>query len=298
MRKQLVALSLAVSIMLLATPVSSLPATEVEKGMLFGGQWTPVGNASSNIQNLSDLPAVVEVFTATWCENCVDVEHALDEVEAAGLLQQYHVHRFIGETQDPFGTLDLDSRWKEKYGWHSPPGVVFNGTMQKIGSVSDDGTLENEFTNLSKRDLGLGQGTTSFTWTPINNASGTLAWNLDIAEEHLVNATLNVSAWVVEVGADFDEGSNGLGTYPHILRSIQVIGNELQGSSTVSIPSAFDGNDLEVHLIYEVVPTEPEVVEETVEDEEEVDTPALSVIATLAMLGLAVSVSQKGRQDL
>ena len=72
----------------------------------------------------------------------------------------------------------------------------------------------------------------------------------------------------------------------------------MQGSSTVSIPSAFDGNDLEVHLIYEVVPIEPEEVEETVEDEEEVDTPALSVIATLAMLGLAVSVSQKGRQDL
>ena len=87
----------------LPVPSSGLPAAPVENGMVFGGQWSPAGNATAAVtHNFSEMPAVVEVFTATWCENCVDVEHALDDVQAEGWLQQYHVHRAIGETQDPF----------------------------------------------------------------------------------------------------------------------------------------------------------------------------------------------------
>ena len=293
MRRLMVVVLLAVSLATVSLPANALPASPVENGMVFGGQWSPAGNASVTLtENLSELPAVVEVFTATWCENCVDVEHALDDVQEEGWLQQYHVHRAIGETQDPFGTEALDYRWRDKYGPSSPPAVVFNGTMKKIGSVADDGTLQNEFTNLAQRDLGLGNGSSTFTWTPTGDSTGTLAWALDLDAAHLENATLNVSAFVVEAAADFEEGTNGLGTYPHILHNIQVLGHELQGTGTVALPQAFDGDDLQVHLIYEIIPNEPEVLEEpneAVEPSDE-DTPALSTMFTLMAVGLALTL--------
>lgn len=296
MRRVMVVFLLAASVATFSLPATALPAAPVDNGMVFGGQWSPAGNATATVtENLSDLPAVVEVFTATWCENCVDVEHALDDVQEAGWLQQYHIHRAIGETQDPFGTEALDMRWRNKYGPSSPPAVVFNGTMKKIGSVADDGTLENEFTNLAQRDLGLGDGSSSFTWTPTGDASGTLAWALDLDATHLENATLNVSAFIVEVAADFEEGSNGLGTYPHIVHNIQVLGHDLQGTGTVTLPQAFDEDDLQVHLIYEIIPNEPEVEEEPNEvvESNDNDTPALSTMLTLSAVGLALAFTHQ-----
>lgn len=287
------AICLLLSTTMMIPSAGALPASEVDNGMLFGGQWSPTGNATTVNDNLSDLNAVVEVFTATWCENCVDVEHALDDVQSNGLLQQYHIHRAIGETQDPFGTEDLDYRWRNKYGASSPPAVVFNGTMKKIGSVADEGTLENEFSNLARMDLGLGSGSSSFAWTPTSSTAGTVSWALDLEAYHLDNATLNVTAWIVEAAADFEDGSNGLGTYPHIVHDIQVLGHELNGTATVNIPTAHDGDDLQVHLLYEVIPNEPEPepVVNTDDDENE-DTPALSVLSTVLVLTLAAAFSR------
>lgn len=256
MKRALTVLLSAVMMVSLFHPVSALPAEPTEAGMMFGGQWTPVNNTSAQVTELGDLKTVVEVFTATWCTNCVDVEHALEDVQAAGLLQQYHVHRSIGETQDPFGTDDLDQRWKDKYGHDSPPTVVLNGSMKKIGSVADDGTLENEFTNLANTDLGLGNGTTSFSWTPTGAQSGTVAWNLDIGEQMLEGHDLHVTVWWVEAHADFEEGTNGLGTYPHIVHAIVDLGDALNGTASLTVPEAHDGSDMEVHLIYELSPLE------------------------------------------
>ncbi|MCH1617043.1 MAG: hypothetical protein L7R83_05975 [Candidatus Poseidonia sp.] len=286
------------AILLLASTTPStmaLPATDLENGMVFGGQWTPANTTASTTTNLSDLTAVVEVYTATWCENCVDVEHALEDVQLAGHLQQYHIHRSIGETQDPFGSEEIDQRWRDKYGLNAPPAVVFNGTMKKIGSVADDGTLVNEFTNLAQRDLALGSGSTAFSWTPLSNTSGTVGWALDLDEQFLENATLNVSVWIVETAADFDEGTNGLGTYPHIVHSMLGVGNSSQGTAMVNLPTPFDGNDLEIHLIYEIMPV---VIEEPIQpdeaEEESEDTPALSTFSTALMVCLAVAFSRRG----
>ena len=256
MKRAFTVLLSAVMMVSLFHPVSALPAEPTEAGMMFGGQWTPVNNTSAQVTELGDLKTVVEVFTATWCTNCVDVEHALEDVQAAGLLQQYHVHRSIGETQDPFGTDELDQRWKDKYGHDSPPTVVLNGSMKKIGSVADDGTLVNEFTNLANTDLGLGNGTTSFSWTPTGAQSGTVAWNLDIGEQVLEGHDLHVTVWWVEAHADFEEGTNGLGTYPHIVHAIVDLGDALNGTASLTVPEAHDGSDMEVHLIYELSPLE------------------------------------------
>ena len=263
-----VLLSVAMMVSMINT-AAALPAEPTEAGTMFGGQWTSANNASAQVTELGQLKSVVEVFTATWCENCVDVEHALEDVQAAGLLQQYHIHRSIGETQDPFGTDELDQRWKDKYGYDSPPTVVLNGSMKKIGSVADDGTLVNEFTNLANTDLELGNGTTAFSWTPTNTQTGTVVWDLDIEEQVLEGHDLHVTVWWVEAHADFEEGTNGLSTYPHIVHAIVDLGDALNGSASLTVPEAHDGNDMEIHLIYElssaemmVNPAPPVVVED------------------------------------
>ena len=116
----------------------STPAVPVGNGMIFGGQSTDAANATVETSNLSDLTAVVEVYTATFkVKNCVYVEHALEELYVNGLITPYHIHSTLS---DPFGDEGLEQRFRDRYVHltdysHSPPGTVFNGTMKKAGSV-------------------------------------------------------------------------------------------------------------------------------------------------------------------
>lgn len=308
MRRCAAATLLAIFLLASTAPTTAaLPAVEVNNGMIFGGQSTKATNASVSTHNLSDLGAVVEVYTATWCDNCVYIEHALEELYQDGLLTPYHIHSTLS---DPFGDEGLEQRFRDRYVHltdysHSPPGAVFNGTMKKAGSVPDSDVHDNkhdnrveEFTGLAQRDLALGTGTTMFSWTPITNTSGTIAWTLDIDERHLENMTLNVAAWVVESAADYEEGSNGQGTYPHIVRSMVSLSNQTNGTATLDLPAPHDGDDLEIHLVYEITPV---VVEEPVQpvdtDDETEDTPALSMFSTILVVCLAVAFSRRGRQD-
>jgi thiol-disulfide isomerase/thioredoxin len=286
MRRALVVFASFMFFALSAPVAPALPAESLDKGLMFGGQWSDANNTTTDLSNLTDLPAVVEVYTATWCENCVDVEHALDEVQDAGLIEQYHIHRAIGETQDPFGSEAIDSRWNAKYGQNAPPAVVFNGTMKKSGSVTSEASLADEFTTLANNDLALGDGSTTFGWTPTTASSGTITWNLDIDNSHLENSTLNVTAWIVEAAAEFEEGSNGLGTYPHIVLDIISLGDALQGSVAIQLPNANDGNDLQVHLIYEIMPeiVEPVAGEEVKVAEDSESVPFLTTLATATTL--------------
>ena len=251
MRRCAAATLLAIFLLASTAPTAAaLPAVEVNNGMIFGGQSTKATNASVSTHNLSDLGAVVEVYTATWCDNCVYIEHALEELYQDGLLTPYHIHSTLS---DPFGDEGLEQRFRDRYVHltdysHSPPGAVFNGTMKKAGSVPDSDVHDNkhdnrveEFTGLAQRDLALGDGTTMFSWTPITNTSGTIAWTLDIDERHLENMTLNVAAWVVESAADYEEGSNGQGTYPHIVRSMVSLGNQTNGTATLNFPPRMTG---------------------------------------------------------
>ena len=307
MRLSATAALLAIFLLASTAPtVAALPAVPVENGMIFGGQSAEAANATVSTSNLSDLPAVVEVYTATWCENCVYVEHALDELYVDGLIAPYHIHSTLS---DPFGDDTLEQRFRDRYVHltdysHSPPGTVFNGTMKKAGSVPDSDVHDNEhdnrveeFTGLAQQDLGLGVGTTMFSWTPTTDNSGTIGWALDINDTHMENMTLNVVAWVVESAADYD-GSNGQGTYPHIVRDMVSLGSETEGTATLTLPAAHDGDDLEIHLVYEILPI---VIEEPTqpsdEGNESEDTPALSMVSTIMTVGLALAFSRKGRQD-
>ena len=298
------------TIFLLASTVptaTAIPAVEVNNGMIFGGQSTMATNASASTHNLSDLPAVVEVYTATWCDNCVEIEHALEELYNDGLLTPYHIHSTLS---DPFGEDALEQRFRDRYVHltdysHSPPGSVFNGTMKKAGSVPDSDVHDNEhdnrveeFTGLVQQDLALGAGTTAFSWTPVTGTSGTIGWALDIDDRHLENMTLNVAAWIVESAAEYEEGSNGQGTYPHIVRGLVSLGNATEGTAPLTLPTPHDGDDLEIHLVYEILPV---VIEDPAPSnnggDESEDTPAVSMFSTVLVVSLAVAFSQRDRQD-
>tara|TARA_B110000483_G_scaffold197930_1_gene236849 strand:+ start:124 stop:1005 length:882 start_codon:yes stop_codon:yes gene_type:complete len=282
--------SLLITLVLCSSGASAGVAETLDAGAVFGGQSTQANETSASIVNLSSLPNIVEVYTATWCSNCVDVEHALDDVEANVSMQQYHIHRSISEVQDPFGTDIIDKRFHDRYGRWSPPAVVFNGTTMVKGSVAQSDSLQQDFTTIVEQPLLLGNGSSTFGWTPTSNSKGTVTWNLDVDMAQFGEGTLSAYLWVVEGSAYFEEGSNGLGDYPHIVRDIIHLSNETQGSMSVDLPAAFDGDDLSVHLIYQFNPLIPEelivsipvVVEETL--------PFLSSISTLAMIGAAVAV--------
>lgn len=289
-------LSCLVSLMLLSIiiPINAdaAPAETLSIGVVFGGQWAEANNSSVQTSQLADLPAIVEDYTATWCTNCVDVEHALDDVEQQIPIQQYNFHRSIGETQDPFGTDVLDLRWESRYGQRVPPTVIFNGSQKQVGSVSNGDTLQDDFTALAQIDLGLGQGSSSFIWTSTGPNSGDVSWNLSIDSSQFGDSVVSVNLWVVEASAHFKDGTNGLEDYPFIVREIQPLGNSTSGTKQISLPDAFDGDDLTVHLMYQVI--NPIVVEDIIEQEpvDEKGLPAVSLITTLAIIVAAVQLRE------
>lgn len=290
--------SCLVSLMLLSIiiPINAdaAAAEELSIGAVFGGQWAEANNSSVQTSQLVDFPAIVEDYTATWCTNCVKVEHALDDVALQVPIQQYNFHRSIGETQDPFGTDVLDLRWESRYGQRAPPTVIFNGSQKQVGSVSNGDTLQDDFTALAQHDLGLGQGSSSFSWTGTGQNSGSVSWNLSIDSSQFGDRIISVNLWVVETTAHFKNGTNGLEDYPFIVREVQSLGNSTSGTEQISLPDAFDGDDLTVHLIYQLI--DPIVDEEIVAQEpltsSEKGLPAVSLIATLAIVVAAVQLRE------
>ena len=297
-------MSSAISVAAPSTP------TPEGTGALFGGQSFDISDSNVTTTNLSELPPIAEVYTATWCSNCVDVEHALENIENETHLQQYHIHRAINEAQDPLGSIELDQRFHDRYGIYAPPMVVMNGTVMKLGSVTDYDSLEIEFSEMTQHtdSFGLGNpmnGTSFFSWNSTSETTGIASWSLELKEHSIdpnTTHTLSAYAWVVEHSANFEEGTNGLGDYPDVVRGIIQLGDIAiesdlivgSGSSEITLPAAYDGNDLSVHLIYqfnapveEPLDEEECLIPEGCEEDERV--PAASLMASLCVvLGAAL----------
>ena len=276
-----------------------------EVGSVFGGVHLNANNSANVTISLSDLPAIVEDYTATWCTNCVQVEHALNDVEANESMQQYHFHRYINENEDPLGSQEGDDRWIARYDDRFPPTVIFNGTLMQIGSVPDSESLQNDFTsNLRNHPLNLGEGTSSLTYTaPTNESSAIVAWNLVINMENFpANSTIDSSIWVVEDVAYFPDGSNGEKYYHESVRSIIELGSELSGTKEITLPQAYDGDDLEIHLIHEVIlpeqeqEVEPKTPVEDDEGDDESSLPSISFVSIIAISMVAAITAQRKQQ--
>ena len=273
-----------------------------EVGFVFGGVHIDANNSGNATMALSDLPAIVEDYTATWCTNCVKVEHALNDVEETNNMQQYHFHRFIGESEDPLGCQEGDDRWIARYDQRLPPTVVFNGTIRQVGSVPAGDSLQDDYNANLQNPLSLGQGTSTLGWVASTNDSSAIAtWNLVMDTDTIPEgATVMSSIWVVEHLAYFPDGSNGEEYYHESVRAIIELGESMSGSMDVTLPAAYDGDDLEIHLIHEVVLPEPvdedpvtpaDPVEE--EDDEDSGLPSISFIAVLSVIMVAAFTAQR-----
>ena len=263
------------AILLLPAPVQALPPVTISNQGILGGYMIDLEGVSNNSTVLSaggDKTGiqVVEVYTATWCINCVDSEHALmDALENESATVLVH-HRNISETEDPFGTLEGDERWIELYGETSnestrmaraPPSVVFDGSRMKIGSTADGDSLESDYAEMfaDKHEYRSWDIDSEFTWTG-DNRSGMFAWKMDAAPESQgpTGLTWTHRLMVVEHSAYFPEGGNGLEYYEDVVRTVidleateQSDGTEWGGEMALDLPIAWDGDDLALVLVHE-----------------------------------------------
>ena len=242
--------------------------------------------------SFADLPAIAEDYTATWCANCVDVEEAMEEVALNVNMQIYAVHRNIYDPEDPLGSESVDQWFRDRYGaftpW-KPPIAGFNGMYAISGSKPVGDSLVSDYTEIAQRPNDAGEGLISMTWTPTGANSGTVSWVF----EHSTDKKYNVTVWMIEKVAYFPEGTNNQQYYPHVLREIIDVGavnssGMFANVMDITYGDAYDGDDLEVHLMFE------EYIEPKVEEEEEPepvteDTPFISLpLTVLALLAVAL----------
>ena len=218
---------------------------------------------------------VVEVYTATWCQNCVYSEHALmDALENESATVLVH-HRFIGESEDPFGTQAGDERWIDLYGETSAeaasgleraaPTVVFDGHRFVAGSAPQGESLESDYAGMfadkhEYRSWGL---ESDFTWTG-DNSTGVLTWKMDIHPDEPDRMSWVHRLMIVENSSYFPDGGNGLEHYDDIVRAVidldatfQDDGRVWGGEQEITLPAAYDGDDLSLVVIHEWKQTPP-----------------------------------------
>jgi glutaredoxin len=214
-------------------------------------------------------PPVIEVYTATWCTNCVTTEHALDEAIGDTDVVRIHYHRHKFEAEDPFGSNGTEERWESIYGAVSTtiggaprlaPTTVFDGERFHLGTSSKSDSLLNDYT----ASLGAGSthefGGTMELWVATSGATTEFSWDLSGMYHYSCGETewrsvvdcpfVSLTAWLlfVEDSANFPEGSNEAGDYLHVLHeAVQLDG--LNGSTAIDVPTAWDGNDLSAILL-------------------------------------------------
>ena len=138
-------------------------------GGTIGGLSIPLNNNTTHegttvSSGVNSLPTVVEVYTSTWCLNCVKTEQALDEAientPATQEVTRIHYHRHLYETLDPFGSNSTDHHWINTYGQgsllssgtsslpgieRSAPSIVFDGERMYTGTSTKSNSLQTDY---------------------------------------------------------------------------------------------------------------------------------------------------------
>ena len=293
-RIRVTALAIIFALSLLG-PTEAAEVEELDSGMVFGGLHVLANGTNVVVGNssLNDLPTIAEDYTATWCGQCLVVEEALENVASTSNMQVYSIHRNINDPEDPLGSEAVDAQFRDRYDpylpW-KPPIVGFNGTYAISGNVPVGSSLEEDYREQAAKSLDLGPGYVTFAWVPTGANSGTVSWGI----EQFTNSSFNVSLWVVEKGGTFADGTNGKGDYPHIVREIIHLGlidstGFSQGSESISYADAYDGDDLELHLMFH------EIVEEeagdTSEDEDEKSNSSTLLISLTVTILAAIGIA-------
>ena len=296
-------------------------------GGTIGGISIDINNNTTDeliISQVASLPSIVEVYTATWCLNCVKTEQALDEAieslpNPAKEVTRIHYHRYLYETLDPFGSNSTDSRWIDTYGKgslisseisfeasdgrtvqidgteRSAPSNVFDGERMYTGTSTKSNTLQTDYGTA----LTMGSSNPFF----IHNSSLQIAVLQDASVPELFSFQWNISllsgvenweatSWLmfVERSANFPEGSNGKGNYSHILHEAVNIGRQANSSILIDPPEPWDGDDMSVILLVDWTTRSPS------NGDNSLPAPALS--ALLSMLAALVPRRDRDSESL
>ena len=210
----------------------------------------------------SEMTPVIEVYTATWCLNCITTEHAVDEAVGDSDVIRIHYHRHRSEPEDPFGNNATEHRWESTYGDASTaatqmsrvaPSTVFFGERLHVGTSPSSSSLVSDYST------SLNAGQTSFTGSARLSITSydsetrimQFSWNASQpSDPGSGDSTIILTAWLlfVEDSASFPDGSNGMGDYLHVLHdAVELEGSE--GTGLVQVPSAWDGDDVSVVLL-------------------------------------------------
>ena len=239
-----------------------------------------ISNSTGQIES-SSWPHIVEVYTATWCANCLDSEHVVEVLSQSNQVERLHYHREYSESQDPFGTEVGDDRWIERYGpasvistdglTRTPPSIVFNGEWLHTGTLAKGGvSLADDYTqSLSMgSSLPLDGLSSSLEWvgSSTNDSEGTVSWTIgpNLEDKTVDDYWDNCMMWpegtlytpvlfVVENVARFESGSNGLENYSHVIRDIHRldVDDNSNGSASITLPNIWDGADFRLVMAFE-----------------------------------------------
>lgn len=289
-------------------PAQAAEVEELESGMLFGGLHGLSNETISLNSSLDNLPTIAEDYTATWCGQCLAVEDALENVADNSNLQVYSIHRNINDPEDPLGSELVDAQFRDRYDpylpW-KPPIVGFNGTYAISGNVPMGASLEADYIEQADKSLNLGPGYVSFAWAPTGTNSGTVSWSI----EQSTNSSFNVSLWMVEKVGTFPDGTNSKVNYPHIVREIiylDLINSTglSQGVQSITYANAYDGSDLEVHLMFHEIVIKSEIIDTTDEEDDDkngfTSMQVLLSTAALVVIGIAsfLTLKKKSKHKL
>lgn len=236
---------------------------ELSAGTIGGATIHLNDSTSTSSLDIQEFPVIVETYTATWCENCVDVEEIRDEAIGNNDATIIHYHRHYFESSDPFGSNSTEVRWESSYGPASidaigisrgAPTTIVDGERMHAGKIAKSNSLKNDFINSiahgSKSSLtgSISLSTTFYT----NDNTTSFSWETTQLQHHCVDncPTSTTIPWLlfVEDVAYFPEGSNGLEYYHHVLHEAIYL-EESDGSKIFDIPDNWDGNDMSAILI-------------------------------------------------
>ncbi len=218
---------------------------------------------SSNTMMGEEWPSLIEVYTATWCTNCVTTQNFIDSLSVPDneSVMKIHYHRFIGETQDPFGSQETDDRWIERYGTTSrlnnvyeyenlAPSKIFDGERLHIGTTKTTESLQVDYQVSLDRgpSIDISGFSSTLSWTNISGINE-FSWNIStpsLGDKY----TIEPMIFIIEDQGYFPEGGNGEKYYRHILRDIIYLPS-IDGVIFADFNGAYDGNDLTAVLVFD-----------------------------------------------
>ncbi len=231
----------------------------------FGGLSLEMGNGTeddSKSVDYNDLPNIVEVYTATWCWNCVTNERAMNEAVEGTDAVLIHYHRVWIEPEDPFGSDSTEERWVENYGASSEsvageeriaPSLVVDGQRLHTGSVAKGTSLVDDYSQslqVGNRAWFTG-GTIDFS-VSFTESGASFSWNFDNLVFSCADdcPTQTTTPWIVfvEDSANFEDGSNNLEDYLHVNHAASQLSGT-NGTEILDIPETWDGEDMKAILL-------------------------------------------------